>query len=350
LVHSETGLLICAANLDDLFGEARQHLFRTGKRGLSPRGETLSLNNVTLVWKAPHNSGYPAWSWREAVNQFYQSIFVQKNDANRPEAVKAPGDFIFPYTYSARSRYWDGGWGYAKSVVEVTRQLVPSLPAALHSIDGFNDYLSEASEYVHLQTLLAVWNWIGVRHLATLIKEPHMLDELLARNRLDQLDIVVDNIADDPCSRRAITSSLLYPSLDFQLRPAMGVPAYQIFQLLPAQDGSEPISSLHYHRSLDLGDGIVLDYYHDLQWLAYAAGRLQRAMGSITIVSGNLHLYVERSSHGESSYSSTASLLDWLFFVTDGYRAGSGSGRQLLNSAKYRRLTELTYNRVNAEQ
>lgn len=350
MVQSETGLLICAANLEDLFDEARQQLFRTGRRGLSPRGETLSLNNVTLVWEAPQNSGYPVWSWSEAVNQFYQTIFVQKNDANRPEAIKAPGDFIFPYTYSARSRYWDGGWGSVKSVVDVTRQLAPSLPAALHSIAAFNDYLSEASEYVHLQTLLAVWNWIGVRHLATLIREPHRLDELLVRNRLDQLDVVVDNLADDPSSRRAITSSFLYPSLDFQLRPAMAVPAYQIFQLLPAHDGSEPVSSLHYHRSLDLGDGIVLDYYHDLQWLAYAAGRLQRTMGSITVVSGNLHLYVERPSHRERSYSSATSLLEWLFFVTDGCTAGSGSGKQLLNSARYRKVTEWTYHKVNAEQ
>lgn len=265
------GLVFRNTDLSALLSEARECVLRTGSAQTSPRGQTFSVKGVQLVWERPGDTEdtYP-W-WDKASDDYYQAIFVEKRAPNAPERLLAAGDIAFPYTYAARSRYWDNGWGYVLAVMTATRTLGVTTSMALESFDAFIAYLEAAGELVHLQPLLAVWDWLDERQLAQLLARPEWVQTFVVRSRIDQLERIIQEIEREASSRRAMTASFIYPEIDQRLDQLLSVPPYQSFQILPAMTRSDPLHSLHLHRSLDASEGVQLDFRHDLRWLQYAS-------------------------------------------------------------------------------
>lgn len=341
---SDSAPIFRGATLKGLLAEAHDYVVSHGVKRESSRGSTYAVKALTLVWENPSNSDENYWSWSRESADFYQQLFVEGRSENRPERLAVKGDFLFPYTYAARSRFWDGGWGYIQAVLRATQKLGIDPSAIIRSKDSFNQYLMAAGELVHLQAILAVWDWLGSQQLSAFIDNPFMVDSFLTRSRIDQLKRIINEIKENSASRRAVTVSFVYPELDQRMKPLLGIPPYQFFQLLPGE-AQEPLHSFHVHRSLDAGQGVLLDFMHDYAWLAEAAASTNRPLGTITITAGDFHVYLP---------SEAAPAVDriekWLMDVTDGYQAGFGVPEKLLQEEKYLQNAQRIYSQLGDAQ
>jgi len=325
----QPAISLAAPSLEDLFDRARSALLRRGALHETPRGFTRSLNGVALTWVAPERDATAVRQWTSDEIQWYLDTFVAKRPENDPSHPAAPGALVFPYTYAARARFWDGGWGYVAALAEATRETGATVEAAAASRAAFEEFLAAMGERLHLQTALSLCALYPPTLLRRWLAEPGPLAETLGGWRRDLLECAMDDIAETPGSRRAVVASLCYPQLEDQLRPRMGMPPYQLFQFLPGEAGG-PLSSIHVHRSLDLDGGAPLDFAHDLAWLRESGARTGRPVGDITIVAHNLHAYVRAEAEGGRE-----SVGGWLCRVTDGYATGEGTPRALLARPAY---------------
>jgi hypothetical protein len=251
------------------------------------------------------------------------------------EGIKAQSQrgTTFPYKYAHRGRYFDNGWGYVLAVCESINSVGGNLGTHLKNKKNFIKWLEEIGEFVHIQTVLSVLSWCGERkNLSFWLKNNQLLKSIIISSRIDPLEKIIKEVKNTPETRRAITPSFMYTS-DYLLDPMMGVPPYQNFQLLPGKS-SDSLSSLHWHRSLDASGGAQLDFNHDFEWLSMACSKTKRKMGSISIITGNLHLYLPEE---------TDNVKDWLVRVTDGYISGSGSTRELLKKEVYVKNVERVF-------
>jgi hypothetical protein len=331
-------LSIADRSLTTLFDRAHSALLRCGELHETPRGYTRSLNGVVLTWVAPDldTAEPPHWS-REEID-WYLRTFVARRPENDPARPAMPGSLVFPYTYAARARFWDGGWSSLDALTESLRApgaADEAIVQACRSREDFEAFLAQVGERIHLQTVLALCALYPPAQLCRWLAEPDQLRAMLDAWRRDLLANALADIKDTPESRRAVVSSLSYPQLEDQLQPRMGMPPYQLFQFLPGEAGS-PLSSIHVHRSLDLDGGAPLDFYHDLAWLREAGVATGRPLGDITVVAHNLHTYVRPDEAG----GTRESIGDWLCRVTDGYRTGESVPRQLLAQPVYRANVE----------
>ncbi len=318
-------------NLKTLLAEAHEYVVKHGVLRESSRGKTWSIGALTLVWQRPSNGEENHWSWPVKQAEFYQQVFVAKKPENQPERLASAGDYLFPYTYAARSRFWDGGWGSVLAVIQATRAVAGHVANPMRSETDFMHYLEFAGELVHVQVILSVWQWLGHRQMSAWIKDSAFVETLLKRTRVDQLERIIADISENPSSRRAVTASFVYPDLDQRPQPLQGIPPYQFFQLLPGEAG-EPMNSFHVHRSLDAGQGVQLDFLHDYYWLAEAAKKCGRHVGTITITAGDFHVYLP-----SVEAPAVDRIENWLMGVTDGYQAGMGMPLRLLQKEIYRR-------------
>lgn len=325
-------------SLKNLLAEARDFVVKNGAQQPSSRGRTFTIGSITLVWEQPAITPDCYFSWNESASNFYQSTFVDDLPENLPERLAKPGDLLFPYRYAARSRFWDGGWGSVLAVVRATFEMDVDCNRLSTNKESFEEYLKLAGERVHLQTLLAVWDWIGVSGMLNYLKKYWSLETFIKRARVDQLTRIIHEIAANPASRRAVTASFVYPDLDQRLSPIQGIPPYQFFQLLPGEP-EEPLGSFHVHRSLDAGQGVQLDFLHDYHWLAQACREVNRPMGSITVTAGDYHVY-----QPSETAPSVVNVSDWLLAVTDGYRGGQGAPANLLEKEIYRQNIRRIFN------
>lgn len=317
------------STLKQLLAEAHDYVLKHGVKRESSRGATYSVSALTLVWECPSAAQENHWSWPVDQAAFYQDVFVSNRPENSPERLAQPGDYLFPYTYAARSRFWDGAWGYVQAVLRAT-QAVNSDPAVfLKGEDAFFTYLADVGELVHLQVLMAVWGWLGKRSMLSFLRDGAAVDALVQQTRTDQLARIIGEIGDNPASRRAVTVSFVYPQLDQRMQPLLGIPPYQFFQLLPGEK-HEPLNSFHVHRSLDAGQGVQLDFLHDFHWLAEAAHQTGRPLGTTTITAGDFHVYLP-----SEKAPAVDRVENWLLAVTDGYQAGRGLPEQLLQKENY---------------
>jgi hypothetical protein len=331
-------------NLRDLLTEAHDFVVKHGVQRESSRGRTYSIGALTLVWQNPSNAEINHWSWSRAEANFYQQIFVEGKPENRPERLGDSGDYLFPYTYAARSRFWDGGWGSVMAVLKATQKIGLLDSEILASEDTFKEYLLETGEFVHLQVLLSVWEWIGRSRMQVWLQYPATIEDYLRRSRIDQLQRIITEIGQNPASRRAVTTSFVYPDLDQRLQPLQGIPPYQFFQLLPGEK-EEPLHSFHVHRSLDAGQGVQLDFLHDYYWLAEAAKKVNRPVGTITITAGDFHVYLP-----SEKAPAVDKIEKWLMDVTDGYQAGLGVPSQWLQKETYTQNAHRIYTLLGEER
>ncbi len=318
-------------NLKTLLADAHEYVVKHGQLRESSRGKTYSVESLTLVWQNPSNAAENHWSWSGKQADFYQQVFVEKKPENAPERLAEKDDYLFPYRYAARSRFWDGGWGSVMAVINATQKLAVLPVDFLRTKDAFFEYLAAAGEFVHLQVILSVWEWIGRNRMSVWLQYPATVEDFIRRSRIDQLDRVITEIAEVPGSRRAVTASFVYPDLDQRMQPLLGIPPYQFFQLLPGEAG-EPLSSFHVHRSLDAGQGVQLDFLHDYYWLAEAARRTSRPLGTVTITAGDFHVYL-----ATDKAPAVDKIENWLMAVTDGYQAGQGTAVSLLQKENYQK-------------
>jgi Thymidylate synthase len=336
---------LASPNLAELLGEARALLRRYGSSHSTQRGQTWSANVVALTWQPPHIAEGPALRWARHDVDWYLRVFVNRSRATDPLRTPSPGDLLFPYTYAARSRYWDAGWAYLCAFLATLREHGLALEHARRSRRAFAELLAVAGEHLHLQTLLSLCALYPLELLGHYLAHPELAEASARTWRRDTLRSAIADIAANPHSRRAVVPSFAYPHLEEALSPQMGRPPYQLFQLLPA-DADAPLDSVHEHRSLDVVGGAQLDFAHDLAWLTLAAQTLRRPIGNITVFAHNLHEYQDQESDGVEAAESAAaqpSIEAWLCFVTDGYHSGHGMARQLLDHPLYRANTARIY-------
>ncbi len=338
---------IRGAHLKEILAEAHDYVLKIGTLRQTSRGRTYSGGTITLVWDQPAESEENIWSWSQAEADFYQQIFVDGCPENAPEHLAEKGQWLFPYTYAARSRFWDGGWGYVLAVIAATRAYEQAYGQPVSAITQtesvFQQYLAVVGEQVHLQPLLAVWDWLGRGQLADLIQQPEGALAFLRRSRMDQLARIIADIQQNPGSRRAVTASFVYPEIDQRLAPVQSIPPYQFFQLLPGA-ADRPLHSFHVHRSLDAGQGVQLDFMHDYHWLKTASEGVGRPMGTITVTAADFHVYLPAQEA-----PSITDIAAWLCGVTDGYRAGDGRPAALLQNAFYRQNVQRIFQNLGAE-
>jgi hypothetical protein len=330
--------------LKELLAEAHDYVVHHGVKRESSRGSTFSVKGLTLIWEKPSNSDENYWGWSRESADYYQRVFVDGRPENRPERLAEKGDLLFPYTYAARSRFWDGGWGYIQAVIRATQKVGGDSTIFLKNLDSFIHYLEAAGEQVHLQVILAVWDWLGSQQMAAFLENPFQVDSFLLRSRIDQLNRIINEIQENPASRRAVTVSFVYPELDQRLKPLLGIPPYQFFQLLPGE-AQEPLHSFHVHRSLDAGQGVLLDFMHDFYWLSEAAHRVKRPLGTVTITAGDFHVYLP-----SEAAPAVDRIEQWLMDVTDGYPAGVGMPQKLLQKENYLQNVKRIYSLLGEAQ
>jgi hypothetical protein len=325
-------LSLAASSLAELLTQAREALLAHGVRHETQRGATRSLNRVALSWTDPEHDSTDRLEWGADEIAWYLRVFVEKRPENDPARLAKDGALVFPYTYAARSRYWDSGWGYLAALLEAVGADGLTLEGMRVSRELFAEALAALGERLHLQTVLSLLALYPPTLLAHWQEHPDLLAETLDQWRRDILADAIADIAMTPASRRAVVSSLTYPHLEDQLQPRMGMPPYQLFQFLPGVEDM-PLSSIHVHRSLDVDGGAPLDFYHDLAWLREASERSGRPVGQITVVAHNLHIY-ELPHEPHTVVKETSE--EWLCRVTDGYHAGRGMPRELVTRDDYR--------------
>jgi hypothetical protein len=327
----EPRVSLAASSLEDLFDQARSAVLRHGVLHDTPRGFTRSLNGVMLTWLAPERdtTAPPHWS-REEID-WYLDLFVAKRSENDPSCLASPGALVFPYTYAARTRFWDGGWGYLHALTDVMRRQEYPYARVAQSRAAFEGFVAAAGERLHLQTVLSLCALHGPALLRHWLDHPHVVADLLQRERRDLVNDAIEDITATPESRRAVVASLCYPQIEDQLQPRMGMPPYQLFQYLPGE-ASSPLTSIHVHRSLDLDGGAPLDFHHDLAWLRAGAAHSDRPVGDITVVAHNLHMYVRDREPDGAAHESIG---EWLCRVTDGYMTGRDTAGALLARPAY---------------
>jgi hypothetical protein len=339
-------LSIAASSLAELLAEAREALLAHGVRHETQRGATRSLNGVALTWANPERDTTDGLEWTEDEIAWYLRVFVEKRPENDPARLVEDGALVFPYTYAARSRYWDGGWGYLTALLEALQVEGLTLEGIRISRALFEETLATLGERLHLQTVLSLLALYPPSLLAHWQAHPNLLAETLRQWRRDTLADAIADIAAIPTSRRAVVTSLTYPHLEDQLQPRMGMPPYQLFQFLPGE-GDMPLNSIHVHRSLDVAGGAPLDFYHDLAWLRKASAQTRRPLGQITVVAHNLHMY-ERVEASEVNAPKEI-IEQWLCRVTDGYHAGRGMPREFLARNDYRANVERVWVRWQSD-
>jgi hypothetical protein len=328
-------------SLSDLLERARQMLRDIGSQHVTQRGVTRSANRVILTWKAPHlrDKNVPGSSdglrWTREDVEWYLRVFVERNEETDPLREVERGRLLFPYTYAARSRYWDAGWAVFYRMVSTLKALDMSLEEVAVSAKMFGTMVAQLAEHVHLQTVLSLLALYPPATLRTYLHDPTLVLATAHAWQRDMLDAAIKDVAGNPHSRRAVVGAFSYPHLEEALQPQMGKPPYQLFQLLP-DDADAPLSSIHEHRSLDVYGGAPLDFYHDLAWLNEACQRLGRPLGDITVVAHNLHEYESLDANEVSvSHQEAAGVERWLCQVTDGYRSGIGIPTLLLHEPAY---------------
>lgn len=328
-----SGICLASPSLADLLDQARAVVLRAGAAHQTQRGPTRSLNGVLLTWEAPERDGSAPGQWRPDDVAWYLDTFVAPHPANDPVRLAAPGALVFPYTYAARARFWDGGWGYAEALVAAIGEDGLDVAEVARSETAFVQALGALGERLHLQTILSLFALYSPRVISGWLARPDAVNMLRTGWRRDLLAAAIGDVAATPSSRRAVVSALCYPQLEEQLQPRMGLPPYQLFQLLPGA-ADEPIHSIHVHRSLDVSGGAPLDFYHDLAWLREASAHLGRPVGDISVVAHNLHAY-EREPTAAEDAASAETIQAWLCRVTDGYVSGMGAPRALLELPDY---------------
>jgi hypothetical protein len=335
-------LNLASPSLAELLAQAREALLAHGVRHETQRGVTRSLNGVALTWTDLAHDTTDGLEWGADEIAWYLRVFVEKRPENDPARLASSGALVFPYTYAARSRYWDGGWGYLATLVEALGAEGLTLEGMRVSRELFAEALATLGERLHLQTVLSLLALYPPTLLSHWQEHLNLLAETLNRWRRDILADAIADISSTPASRRAVVSSLTYPHLEDQLRPRMGMPPYQLFQFLPGEEDM-PLSSIHVHRSLDVDGGAPLDFSHDFAWLREANDRTGRPLGQITVMAHNLHMYDRPQARDADTPRET--IEQWLCRVTDGYHAGRGTPRELLTREDYRANLERVWTR-----
>lgn len=326
---------LASRSLAELLQQARTELSAQADRHVTQRGITESVNATALTWQAPQIVDEPELPWTPEGATWYLETFVAKHSSTDPRTLATPGTLVFPYTYAARSRFWDGGWAQTSQILETMRERGFSITAATQSFATFSEMVGALGEQVHVQTVLSVLGMYSVELLTRFLAHPEMLDDMVAAWRTDTLESAIRDIGDNPHSRRAVVPSFSYPHLEDQLNPQMGKPPYQLFQLLP-DNPDRPIRSIHEHRSLDIVGGAQLDFAHDLAWLREAGQQLNRPVGDITVIAHNLHAYESLEAvDAKGATPEGAAIEQWLCRVTDGYRTGRGIPGRLLEREAY---------------
>ena len=236
-----------------------------------------------------------------------------------PPEIIEPHEDIYPYKYSWRSRYYDGGTGYVKRVVSTLRGLGYD-NISFQQKSELEDLLKASFQSCHPETIMAVLAWKRKALLNFYLRNPQILDLELQADRRDTLLSVIEEVKQNPSSRRAITPSFTYESIDHS-GVAGGVPVYQNYQLYVDFDRTgnpTGLISMHLHRAMDAMGGTQLDINHDKEWGLIASKRLGAPLKTIIIYCNDIYHHVPTEG-ANIHLAQKTNIKDWLFSVTDAY-------------------------------
>lgn len=329
----------------DVLGEVWETVQRHGKIYKGQRGAVKSIKGISLIINTPFkdNKNYPYWSKQE--DQWYQDNFVKKETNLPPEIIKK-GQDIYPYKYVWRSRYFDNGWGHILAVVELLKKS-GFKKTKFKNKQELIDFLKKTYQLYHPETILAVLGWKGGKLMDFYLNHPELLNMEFATNRTDTLLTVIDEIKNNPNSRRAITHSFTYEHIDHS-GVAGGVPVYQNYQLYTDFDSrGKPagLISLHLHRALDARGGAQLDISHDREWGQIASQKTGLPLKKIVIYCNDIWYQVpEKGAHKD--LETKTDVRSWLFAVTDGYDPATDDIEKRLSSSTYQKKIEYTLQKL----
>jgi hypothetical protein len=315
---NKPGFIFSGKTTKDVLKQVWEAIQTQGQEYQSQRGPVRSIKGTMMVITDPLNEAknYPYWDKQS--DDWYQDNFVRKETNTPPETIK-PGSDIYAYKYVWRSRFYDGGVGHVKGVVDVLKKAGIS-KTEFKKKEELVELLKKTYQLYHPELILAVLSWKGKELLNFYLENPQILDLELKRSRRDTLQSVIDEIKSSPASRRAITPSFTYEQIDHS-GAAGGVPVYQNYQLYVNFDkkgNPKGLVSMHLHRAMDALGGTQLDITHDREWGTIASKQLGLPLEQIIIYCNDIYYHVPKKG-AQKDLATKTDIKGWLHTITDAY-------------------------------
>lgn len=345
----EVGFIFKGENTQAVLEQVWNTINSEGKEYHSQRGLVKSIKGTALIVTNPLDKSHNYPYWDEKSDNWYQNNFVRKETISPPEII-VPEQDVYTYKYAWRSRYYDGGLGYVKGVIEVLKSLGIG-KVHFGSPTEIEDLLKRASTTYHPESLLAVLAWKGVKLINSYLENPDKLEAELASQRVDTLFLVINELKQNISSRRAITPSFIYPYID-QSGAAGGVPVYQNYQIEATFDkAGKPVGlvSYHWHRAMDAMGGTQLDISHDREWGSLASHELGLPLQSMVIYCSDIYYHVLTEGANNHLVEKT-NIRNWLFSVTDAYDPRTEDIEKRLASPIYQAKINYTWDKLQESQ
>lgn len=337
-----TGAIFSGTNTTEVLKAIWDTINSSGFEYKGQRGLTKTIRGTTIIINNPFDeiNNYPYWSKKE--DDWYQANFVQK-ETNQPPEKLAKNSDIYPYKYVWRSRYHDSGLGYIKGVVDLfLSQNFNQIP--------FKDkkelvaFLKSTFKTYHPETILSVLSWKGRGLMDYYLKHPEITNLELKANRRDILQSVIDEVRQNPNTRRAITPSFTYEQIDHSAVSG-GVPVYQNYQLYVEFDNKgQPngLISFHLHRAMDAKGGTQLDISHDRAWGAIASKAIGLPLKRMIIYCNDIYYFLPAEGGNQDLVNKT-DIRSWLFAVSDSYDPKIEDVEKRLSSPIYQQKIDHTW-------
>lgn len=317
---------------------------KKGHKYQSQRGPVKSLKGVLLVINDPlsEKANYPYWSKEE--DNWYQDNFVRKETNSPPEKI-LKGD-IYTYKYVWRSRFYDGGLGYVQGFINILKKIGIKKINFKNKAELIN-FLKSTYKLYHPESILAVISWKGIKLLNFYLANPQILALELKSHRTDTLMTIIEDLKQNPSSRRAIIPSFTYTHIDHS-GTAGGVPVYQNYQLyidFNPKGRAIGLSSFHLHRAMDAMGGTQLDITHDREWGQIASRELGLPLNKIFIYCNDIWYQLPEDKTNKN-LSQKTNIRDWLFAVTDSYDPQAEDIEKRLSSPNYQKKIDYTWSKI----
>lgn len=347
--NGQTGFTFEGDTCKDVIEGIWKAVEENGSAYQSQRGPVKSMKGVTIIINNPNpenkDDNYPYWNEKD--DTWYQDNFVRKETTEAPEVI-TPGRDIYPYKYAWRSRYYDGGIGHVKGVVELLQHHDHADKVGIKTEQELVEFIKATYKQYHPENILAVLSWQNSELLNQYLTNPKLLDQILESNRTDTLMNVITEIQENPASRRAITASFTYEPIDHS-GVAGGVPVYQNYQLYTLFDKKGVpvgLESHHLHRAIDAYGGAQLDISHDRDWGNTASSIIGLPLKRMVIYVTDAWAAVNDDS-GHKDLVAQTDIRKWLFAVTDGYDPEQEDIEKRLTSPIYQKKIALALSKLN---
>jgi thymidylate synthase len=335
-MSSKSTGFIFKGNTTEVLKQTWDAIKKHGTAYKSQRGFVKSIKGATFVIEDPLNDSKNYPYWNKKADDWYQNNFVRKETNLPPEDISTATE-IYPYKYTWRSRYFDLGYGHIKGVINLLKKLGVKQLNLKNKAELLN-LLKNTYKFYHPELILAVLSWKGSKLINFYLKNQSLLEDELVSNRKDTLLSIIQELKQNPTSRRAIIPSFTYPHIDQSAGEAGGVPVYQNYQLYIEFDKkgrTMGLVSFHLHRAFDAYGGMQLDINHDKDWGQIASKELGIPLLRMVIY-GNDVWVAEKKDTPKDLFKKT-NIKSWLLAATDAYDPKSEDIEKRVWSNRYQK-------------